>query len=64
MERNTGLQVNIKASYKKMKISGEFDKNKVIYKEIPPCVHLEDLAPEPIYRGNPQKPIVAFLLNY
>ena len=40
-----------------------FDKNKVIYKEIPPNVHLEDLAPEPIYRGNPQKPMVAFLIN-
>jgi peptidoglycan-N-acetylglucosamine deacetylase len=50
--------------HQNLKISGEFDKNKVIYKEIPPCVHLEDLAPEPIYRGNPQKPMVAFLINY
>ena len=58
-----GLGVNIKASYKKMKKSGKFDKNKVIYKEIPPNVHLEDLDPEPIYRGNPQKPMVAFLIN-
>jgi peptidoglycan-N-acetylglucosamine deacetylase len=58
-----GLSVNIKASYKKMKANGEFDKNKVVYKEIPPNVHLEDLAPEPIYRGNPQKPMVAFLIN-
>ena len=58
-----GLSVNIKASYKKMKTNGEFDKNKVVYKEIPPNVHLEDLAPEPIYRGNPQKPMVAFLIN-
>ena len=58
-----GLSVNIKASYKKMKKSGEFDKNKIVYEEIPPNVHLEDLAPEPIYRGNPQKPMVAFLIN-
>jgi peptidoglycan-N-acetylglucosamine deacetylase len=58
-----GLSVNIKASYKKMKANGGFDKNKVVYKEIPPNVHLEDLAPEPIYRGNPQKPMVAFLIN-
>ena len=58
-----GLSVNIKASYKKMKKSGEFDKNKIVYKEIPPNVHLADLAPEPIYRGNPQKPMVAFLIN-
>ena len=58
-----GLGVNIKASYKKMKANGEFDKNKIIYKEIAPNVHLEDLASEPIYRGNPQKPMVAFLIN-
>ena len=58
-----GLGVNIEASYKRMKASGEFDKNKVIYKEIPPNVHLEDLAPEPIYRGNQQKPMVALLIN-
>ncbi|SOC40259.1 polysaccharide deacetylase family protein [Ureibacillus acetophenoni] len=58
-----GLGVDIKASYKNMKKSGKFDKSKVVYKEIPPNVHLEDLAPEPIYRGNPQKPMVAFLIN-
>ena len=58
-----GLSVNIKASYKKMKANGEFDKNKIVYEEIPPNVHLEDLASEPIYRGNPQKPMVAFLIN-
>ena len=58
-----GLGVNIKASYKKMKAHGEFDKNKIVYKEIPPDIHLEDLDSEPIYRGNPQKPMVAFLIN-
>ena len=58
-----GLSVNIKASYKKMKANGEFDEKKVVYKEIPPNVHLEDLSPEPIYRGNPQKPMVALLIN-
>src|SRR4051812_40555434 len=58
-----GLSVNIKASYKKMKAIGEFDKNKNDYKEIPPNIHLENLNPEPIYRGNPQKPMVALLIN-
>lgn len=58
-----GLRVNIKASYKKMKKNGEFDKDKLVYKEIRPNIHLEDLEPEPIYRGNPQKPMVAFLIN-
>jgi peptidoglycan-N-acetylglucosamine deacetylase len=58
-----GLAVNIEASYKKMKKNGNFDENKVVYKEIPPNVHLEDLAAEPIYRGNPQKAMVALLIN-
>ena len=58
-----GLGINIEASYKKMKANGEFDKNKIVYEEIPPNIHLEDLESEPIYRGNPQKPMVAFLIN-
>lgn len=58
-----GQIVNIEASYKKMKAHGEFDESKIVYKEIPPKIHLDDLAPEPIYKGNPQKPMVAFLIN-
>ena len=58
-----GLRINMKASYEKMKANGEFDKNKIVYEEIPPNIHLEDLESEPIYRGNPQKPMVAFLIN-
>lgn len=58
-----GLDVNIEASFNKMKRSGKFDANKIVFKEVPPKVHLEDLAIEPIYRGNPQKPMVALLIN-
>ncbi|WP_449623190.1 polysaccharide deacetylase family protein [Robertmurraya sp. Marseille-Q9965] len=58
-----GLDVNIEASYQKMKSTGDFDKNKVVYKEIPPNIHLDNLRPEPIYRGNPQKPMVVLLIN-
>jgi probable sporulation protein (polysaccharide deacetylase family) len=58
-----GLEVNVKASYKKMKAGGGFDVNKIVYKEVSPNVHLEDLDPQPIFRGNPQKPMVAFLIN-
>ena len=47
-----GLEVNIKTSYKRMKTNGHFDENKIVYKEVSPNVHLEKLAPEPIYRGN------------
>jgi peptidoglycan-N-acetylglucosamine deacetylase len=58
-----GLGVNIEASYKKMEKRGVFDENKVVYEEISPNVHLEDLASEPIYRGNPQKAMVTLLIN-
>lgn len=58
-----GLSVDIKESYKMMKKSDKFDESKIVFKEVSPNVHLEDLDPEPIYRGNPQKPMVAFLIN-
>lgn len=58
-----GLRVDIKASLKEMKAKGEFDEKKIIYKEISPKVHIEDLDPQPIYRGNPQKPMVTLLIN-
>ncbi len=58
-----GLEVDVEASYKKMKKKGKFDESKIVFKEIPPTTHLDDLDPQPIYKGNPEKPMVAFLIN-
>jgi probable sporulation protein (polysaccharide deacetylase family) len=58
-----GLRVDVTASYEKMKAAGEFDETKLIYEEIPPNVHLDDLDPHPIFRGNPEKPMVSLLIN-
>lgn len=58
-----GLAVDVDASYEKMAGEGKFDISQIVYKEIPPNIHLDDLDPEPIYRGNPEKPMVAFLIN-
>jgi peptidoglycan-N-acetylglucosamine deacetylase len=58
-----GLVVDSKASYKNMEPSTDFDTNKLIFKEISPEIHLNDLDPSPIYRGNPQKPMVTLLIN-
>lgn len=58
-----GLKVNVEASYKNMKKDGIFDERKLVYQQVPPAVHLEDLPPAAIYRGNPEKPMVAFLIN-
>ncbi|MBM7716436.1 polysaccharide deacetylase family protein [Siminovitchia sp. FSL H7-0308] len=57
-----GIQVDIEASYKKMK-GRSFDERKLVFKQIPPKVHLDDLPPAPIYRGHPDKPMVALLIN-
>lgn len=58
-----GLGVDAEASYKKMKKTGAFDPKKIVLKEISPSVHLNDLEPSPIYRGNPEKPMIALLIN-
>ncbi len=58
-----GKKVNVEASYKKMAKVGRFDVSKIVYMETPPRIHLGDLEAEPIYRGNPQKPMVAPLIN-
>lgn len=58
-----GLKVDIKASYQKMKKSGKFDDKKLVFTQIKPKVHLSDLPPSPIYRGNPDKPMVSFIIN-
>lgn len=58
-----GLEVDITASYKKMKPKGVFNEGLLVYKQIPPKVHLHELPPSAIYRGHPKKPMVSLLIN-
>lgn len=58
-----GLKVDIGQSYKKMRKSGEFNPDKLVYKQVQPKVHLKDLPPSAVYKGNPQKPMVSFIIN-
>jgi probable sporulation protein (polysaccharide deacetylase family) len=58
-----GLKVDVKASYENMKKGRVFDSKKLIFKEVPPSVHLSDLPPNPIYRGHPDKKMVSFIIN-
>ena len=58
-----GLSIDIEESYLNMWPDEQFDVNKIIYQESSPKVHLEDLPPTPIYKGNPEKPMVTFLIN-
>ncbi|TLS37377.1 polysaccharide deacetylase family protein [Pseudalkalibacillus caeni] len=57
-----GLIVDEESSYKKMK-KGSFDQKKLVFREVSPKVSLEDLPPVPIYKGNPEKPMVSFMVN-
>ncbi|EIJ81452.1 sporulation protein, polysaccharide deacetylase family [Bacillus methanolicus PB1] len=58
-----GIKVDVPASYKKMKKDGKFNEEKLVYKQISPEVHLTDLPPAAVYRGNPEKPMVSFIIN-
>ncbi|MBY7143621.1 polysaccharide deacetylase family protein [Virgibacillus sp. NKC19-3] len=58
-----GLKVNIDASYEKMKKEGVFHESLLVYEQIPPEIRLNDLDVSPIYRGHPEKDMVAFLIN-
>lgn len=58
-----GQTVDIQASYDKMKKSGTFSEEKLVLKETKPKIHLTDLPPSPIYKGNPEKPMVSFIIN-
>ncbi|MCK9217067.1 MAG: polysaccharide deacetylase family protein [Firmicutes bacterium] len=58
-----GKEVDVEASYNNMEKDGEFDEIQIVYKEISPEIHLDDLGPDPIYKGNPQKPMVSLLIN-
>jgi peptidoglycan-N-acetylglucosamine deacetylase len=56
-----GLKVDVEASLKNM--GKTFDVKKLVFTQIKPNVHLNDLPPSPIYRGHPDKPMVGFIIN-
>lgn len=58
-----GIEVDIEASYRKMKVDGHFNEEKLVLKQIVPKVHLSDLPPTAIYKGHPEKQTVSFLIN-
>lgn len=57
-----GREVDIETTYRfALKYGGE--DYPLFYKEISPEIQLEDLEPSPIYKGNPNKPMVALMIN-
>ncbi|WP_165767889.1 polysaccharide deacetylase family protein [Virgibacillus indicus] len=58
-----GLSVNVEDSYEKMKKEGIFDESLLVYEQESPEISLNELPASPIFRGHPEKEMVAFLIN-
>lgn len=61
-----GREVDVQATYEKARLSGltpDAPDFPWVYRELPPAVQLDDLPLQPIYRGNPAKPMVALMIN-
>ncbi|MBE9913201.1 polysaccharide deacetylase family protein [Paenibacillus donghaensis] len=58
-----GLEIDVEETYKQAKAAGISNPITYVYRQIPPKVKLDDLGAEPIYRGNPKKPMVALMIN-
>lgn len=58
-----GRIVDVEASIDKMLAAGKEGPDLLVFKDIPPAVSLEKLGPLPIYRGNPKKPAISFMIN-
>ncbi|MDB5052036.1 MAG: hypothetical protein JWM44_86 [Bacilli bacterium] len=58
-----GLEVDLTKTIQLALPFTSIDKMNFIYKEIKPKINLEDLGAQPIYKGNPHKPMVSLMIN-
>lgn len=58
-----GREVDIDKTYEKAKAAGPGQKLEFVYRELKPKVSLDDLGAVPIFRGNPNKTMAAFMIN-
>jgi probable sporulation protein (polysaccharide deacetylase family) len=58
-----GLKLDVQASFERLKEEKEFQEEKLVFTQIPPETVLADLPPSPVYRGNPEKPMAALMVN-
>jgi probable sporulation protein (polysaccharide deacetylase family) len=58
-----GLEVDIEQTLRSAESRPRSSPITYIMKETPPAILLEDLGPVPIYKGNPQKPMVSLMIN-
>ncbi|WP_308639291.1 polysaccharide deacetylase family protein [Paenibacillus silvisoli] len=58
-----GLEVDVEKTYRLMENAPENEPIRFVYKEVEPKVTLDSLGRYPIYKGNPNKPMVALMIN-
>lgn len=58
-----GIEVDLERTYAANKGKGRGDVLQFVMREIKPAITLNDLDPQPIYRGNPNKPMAALMIN-
>ncbi|QWU14122.1 probable sporulation protein, polysaccharide deacetylase family [Paenibacillus sophorae] len=58
-----GLSVDVEGTYKEALLLPAGEAIKYVYKQTAPAVSLDELGAQPIYRGNPAKPMVSLMIN-
>ncbi|WP_282941892.1 polysaccharide deacetylase family protein [Paenibacillus sp. RC67] len=58
-----GLEVDMEQSLALTEQQPNTDNLKIVTKEIKPAIGLEQLGAQPIYKGNPNKPMVSLMIN-
>lgn len=58
-----GLEVDVEKTLELAEKEGFPETPKLIMREIPAKVHLDQLGPHPVYKGNPSKPMVSLMIN-
>lgn len=58
-----GLEVDLEKTVHLARSIGAYDLIPFVYREIPPAIDLDDLGPQPIYKGNPNKPMISIMIN-
>ncbi|MCI1692445.1 polysaccharide deacetylase family protein [Aneurinibacillus aneurinilyticus] len=58
-----GLQIDEEKTIKRMQQAGKWDESLIVFREVKPAVHIDQLESSPIYRGNPEKPMISVMIN-
>lgn len=58
-----GLEVDVDKTLEAALLTPSDNSIRYVYKEVEPKIKLNDLGPYPIYRGNPNKKMISFMIN-